>query len=226
MKNKISILLTISLLVIAVVGCNMSSTPTEKVSDTNTAKTDEKPKKESDKPKAAIKGSEKPEGAAKTAKKDNQIPTDWIYFYDENKGYGFQVPDGTTGDSGTFDGVDVFEGSTPAPSELGMAVIAFKDRRMTKDDLLDIAIRYLENTGETVEAQELTAESEDYSISTATTTMDGKKGKARILVGIDVTDNYIFIIGGDEDKFDAHEEMIDEIWGSFEMWSGGASGNN
>lgn len=72
---------------------------------------------------------------------------------------------------------------------------------------------------------EKTAESEDYSMATAETVKDGVKGKAGILVGLNVTDNYILIIGGDEDKFNANEKMVDEVWGSFEMWSGGASGN-
>jgi hypothetical protein len=34
------------------------------------------------------------------------------------------------------------------------------------------------------------------------------------------------IVGSDESKFEANKEIIDAIWGSFEMWSGGASGNN
>ena len=54
---------------------------------------------------------------------------------------------------------------------------------------------------------------------------DGRKAKLRILVGTDVTDNYVMILGTDPDKFAANEKIIDEIWGSFEMWSGGASNN-
>ena len=37
---------------------------------------------------------------------------------------------------------------------------------------------------------------------------------------------YIIIVGGDATKFDANEKTIDEIWGSFGMYSGGASGNS
>ena len=43
-------------------------------------------------------------------------------------------------------------------------------------------------------------------------------------MGIDVTDNYVMIVGTEEAKFAANEKIIDMIWGSFEMWSGGASG--
>jgi hypothetical protein len=46
------------------------------------------------------------------------------------------------------------------------------------------------------------------------------------MVGTDVTDNYVMIVGGDEEKYNANVKTIDEIWGIFEMWSGGASGNN
>ena len=34
------------------------------------------------------------------------------------------------------------------------------------------------------------------------------------------------IIGTTVKNFDANEKTIDTIWGSFEMWSGGASGKN
>ena len=54
----------------------------------------------------------------------------------------------------------------------------------------------------------------------------GKTTKPRILVGTDVTDNYIILVGTDSDKFGANEKTIDEIWGSFGMYSGGASGNS
>jgi hypothetical protein len=235
MRNRIFLLAAISVFGISFAGCsfsfstgnngantaktaNTSSSPAaNKPADTNsTAKTD--------KPKPALTDEKKPEGAAKTAK-NNPVPADWIYVYDEKKGYGFSVPAGTTGGQETSDGMDAFIASTPAPSELGIVVLAFKDKEMTKDNLLDVAVKFLEGMGETVQAGKLTAESEDYAVAEATTTANGKKGRAKILVGTDVTDNYVMIVGGDEDKFAANVKTIDEIWGSFEMWSGGASGN-
>ena len=181
--------------------------------------------KKDDKPKTALKDEKKPtEGTAKTAKKGNPVPDNWIYIYDEAKGYGFYVPEGTTGASDTVDGVDTFLASTPAPSELGIVVIAFKDKQMTKEDLLDVAVKFLEEMGETVKPGNLTGESAEYAVAEATTTnKDGTKGKAKILVGTDVTDNYVMLVGTDEAKYAANEKIIDEIWGSFEMWSGGAS---
>ena len=69
--------------------------------------------------------------------------------------------------------------------------------------------------------------SDDYSLATFTSTgKDGKPGKGKILVGTDVTDNYIMLVGGDADKFGTNEKTIDEIWGSFGMYSGGSSGNS
>lgn len=235
MKNKIILMITLAVFGIAFSGCKASSgsekaaeTKSEKTNTTAEKKDSEKknsdPAKKEEKSKTALKDSKKPEGESKTAKKNNPIPDDWIYVYEENKGFGFNLPDGSTGEQSSYKGYYVLEGATPPPSELGYIVIAFKDKNMTKENLLDIAIQYLENEGETIKASDLTAESDDYSIATAETVKDGVKGKARILVGLDVTDNYILIIGGDEDKFNANEKMVDEVWGSFEMWSGGASG--
>ncbi len=237
MKNKIFLMITISAFGMSFAGCsasfstgngnanttkptNTASSPADAKKDSNSAST-----AKNDKP--VLKNEKKPEGTGKTAKKDNPVPDNWIYIYDESKGYGFYVPEGTTGGSETVEGVDTFLASTPAPSELGIVVISFKDKEMTKDDLLEVAVKFLEGMDETVNAGKLTAESDDYAVAEATTTSkDGKKGKAKILVGTDVTDNYVMIVGTDEDKFAANEKIIDEIWGSFEMWSGGASGGN
>lgn len=196
-----------------------SNTNSKTTADANATKKD-------DKPKAALKNEKKPEGTAKTAK-NNPVPDNWIYIYDESKGYGFYVPEGTTGGSETADGVDTFLASTPAPSEIGIVVIAFKDKEMTKENLLDVAVKFLEEMGETVKPGSLTAESAEYAVAEATTTSkDGTKGKTKILVGTDVTDNYVMLLGTDESKFAANEKIIDEIWGSFEMWSGDASGDS
>jgi len=235
MKNKIILLAAISAFGVSFAGCTASFSTGNNTATTakpvNTASSPAANKAansdttaKSDKTKPALTNEKKPEGTAKTAK-NNPVPSDWIYVYDENKGYGFSVPAGTTGGQETSDGVDTFVASTPAPSELGIVVISFKDKDMTKDNLLDVAVKFLEGMGETVQAGKLTDESDEYAVAEATTMAGGKKGKAKILVGTDVTDNYVLIIGGDEDKYTANLKTIDEIWGSFEMWSGGASGN-
>jgi hypothetical protein len=48
----------------------------------------------------------------------------------------------------------------------------------------------------------------------------------KMLVGTDVTDNYVMVVYTPEDKYEANKSIIDQIWGSFEMYSGGASGNS
>jgi len=236
MKNKIFLLAAISAFGMSFAGCTASfstgnnTATTAKPANTasnsaaNKAANSNTTTAKSDKAKPALTTEKKPEGTAKTAK-SNPVPSDWIYVYDENKGYGFSVPAGTTGGQETSEGMDVFVASTPTPSELGIVVISFKDKSMTKDNLLDVAVKFLEGMGETVQAGKLTDEGDDYAVAEATTMADGKKGKAKILVGTDVTDNYVLIIGGDEEKYTANRKTIDEIWGSFEMWSGGASGN-
>ena len=227
-------MITVSAFAISFAGCSASfstgNNTTSAVKPTNTASStvaktnsNSTATTKSEKPKTELKDEKKPQGTAKTAKKEVPIPADWIYIYDENKGYGFYVPEGTTGGLDTVDGVDTFVATTPAPSEIGIVVIAFKDKQMTKDDLLDVAVKFLEEMGETVTAGKLTNESDEYAVAEATTMAGGKKGKAKILVGTDVTDNYVMIIGGDDDKYTANLKTIDEIWGSFEMWSGGTS---
>lgn len=181
--------------------------------------------KKEDKPKAKLADEKKPEGKAKTAK-ETKVPESWIYVYDEAKGYGFSVPEGTTGESQTTSGIDVFTAATPAPNEITIFVLAYKDKEKTKEDLLDDAVKFLEGLGVKVTPGKLNGESDDYYVADATTVApNGTKEKQRILVGTDVTDNYVMILNTPEDKFAANEKTIDEIWGSFEMWSGGASGN-
>lgn len=227
MKTIISILAVTALGLMAI-GCGNKTAPANNTSKpantsnsntnaTNTAATTKK----SDKP--ALSDEKKPEGKSKSAK-EVKVPDDWVYVYDENKGYGFSVPAGSNGGSDSAGGVDVFVATTPAPSEVVVYVLAYKNKKLTKEDLLNDAVKFLEGLEQTVTAGKLSAESSNYSLAEATMTgKDGSKSKAKILVGTDITDNYVMIVGTDESKFASNEKIIDEIWGSFEIWSGGAS---
>jgi hypothetical protein len=149
-------------------------------------------------------------------------------MYDDVKGYEFMVPKGTTHKSETVDGVDVYMAGVPAPYDIGVMVVAFKDKSLTKDDLMKRAENILTSLEETDIKMEPAKElNEDYSIITFTSkAKDGKAGKGKILIATDVTDNYIMFVGGDADKFATNEKTIDEIWGSFGMYSGGSSGKS
>lgn len=238
MKNKLFLMITISAFaVISFAGCtasfntgnnsantakttNTAVSPAAKTNSTSTSTT------KNDKPKTEVKNEKKPEGEGKQAKKNNPVPADWVYFYDDKRGYGFSIPKGTTSDTDDSNGIDFTGLTTPAPSNIDIFVLAYKDKTLTKDDLLDDAVSFLQGLGQKVTPGKLKAESEDYAVADATTVLeDGRKGTLRILVGTDVTDNYVMILGTDTDKFAANEKIIDEIWGSFEMWSGGASNN-
>ena len=169
--------------------------------------------------------------APKTEKKapaTNPVPSDWVRMYDDVKGYEFRVPQGSKDQQTTTNGVDIYGADVPAPYELGVMVVAFKDKTLSKDDLLQRAqnvLKSLEYKDTTLEAtKEL---SDDYSLVTYTATgKDGKPFKGKILVATDVTDNYIMFVESAADKFDSNEKTIDEIWGSFGMYSGGYSGNS
>jgi hypothetical protein len=174
-------------------------------------------------PKAALKDEKKPTDGNSKKAKNNPVPDSWIDIYDDQKGYSFAVPEGTTGGSDSNGGVDVYVAQTPAPSEIGVYVLAFKDKTLTKDDLLETAKKFIEEMSEgksTVTMGSLRGESEIYSIADATMKQESKSNKARVLVGTDVSDNYIMILlCENEEKFAANEKVIDEIWGSFEIWS-------
>src|SRR5262245_2525160 len=166
--------------------------------------------------------------AAKKAPAANPVPADWIRMYDDVKGYEFMVPKGTEHKSETVEGVDVYMASVPAPYDLGVMVVAFKDKTLNKEDLLKRAENVLKSLEEKdIKMDPVKELNEDYSLVTFTSTgKDGKAGKGKILVATDVTDNYILFVGGDADKFSSNEKTIDEIWGSFGMYSGGSSGNS
>ena len=200
-----------------------NNAPANKPANTasNTGSSNSSTSKKSDKP--VIKDEKKPEGKAKTAKQV-KVPDSWVYVYDETKGYGFSVPEGSTGQSDNVDGIDIYVAATPDPSEITIYVLAYKNKELTKEDLLDDAVKFLEGMDNTVTSGKLTGQSDIYSLADASMTgKDGVKSKAKILVGTDVTDNYVMILTTDEGKFAANEKVIDEIWGSFEIWSGGAA---
>ena len=165
---------------------------------------------------------------AKKAPATNPVPSDWIKMADESKGYEFMVPQGTDHKTQNVEGVDVYVAGVPAPYELGVMVVAFKDKTLTKDDLLKRAENVIKALGgKDIKMEPAKELNEDYSLVTFTNTgEDGKPEKGKILVATDVSDNYIVFVGGDADKFASNEKTIDEIWGSFGMYSGGSSGNS
>jgi hypothetical protein len=155
-----------------------------------------------------------------------EVPANWVTLYDEVKGYEFEIPDGSKTTEQTIEGVDIYTVDTPAPSSVQALVMAYQNKELTKDDLLEDAGKVLEALGcKDIKLGTLTELSDDYDLAEATfIDPDGKKSKVKILVATDVTDNYIMIVGSDEDKFKENEKIIDAIWGSFSMYSGGASG--
>ncbi len=232
MKKTFFTAIAISVFGLGMTGCsfsvgtgnNTSNTAATTNTATNTAVN--KPaisNSSSNAPKAVLKDEKKPTDGNSKKVKNNPVPESWIDIYDEQKGYSFSVPDGTTGGSDSSGGVDVYVAETPAPSQIGIYVLAFKDKSLTKDDLIETARKFMvemsEGTG-TATMGSPRAESELYSIVDAAIKNQGKSNKARVLVGTDISDNYIMIlVCENEEKFAANEKVIDEIWGSFEIWS-------
>ncbi len=229
MKKTLFAAIAVSSLASLMIGCSFSvgtggntntATPAAANKSTSNSNSESSSKTDS-KPKPKLTNEAKPtDGKAKTASKKNPVPDNWIYVYDSGKGYGFYLPEGSEGESQTVEGIDVFAATTPAPSEIDIFVLAYKDKTLTKEDLLNDAVEFLEGLGQKVTPGALKGESDEYAVADATTVHPSRgKGKLRILVGTDVTDNYVMILGTEESRFAANEKIIDEIWGSFEMWS-------
>jgi hypothetical protein len=234
MKNKLVLAGACAALALGVTACG-SKAVTITTGNSNASKSSTSSstgaKSATTKPKTPITDAKKPDNAPTKdvpAAKKVPVPTDWVRIVDYPKGYAFQVPAGSTGDYETRDGVEYYEADTPAPSEVNVEVLVYKDKTLSKDDLLKDATDYLKSLGETVTSTgTLSALSDDYGLFELTSTdSDGKKWKSKVLVATDVTDNYIVIVSSDESKFDGNKEIVDAIWGSFEMFSGGASGNS
>ena len=238
MKQTIKLICVLLTLTLAMIGCtggspatnnsvttnkpaNAPSNATNSGSNSNTtSKTDTKPGTEIKDEKAT-----KPAGDTKKQKNAPTVPAEWVYYADEVKGYGFSLPKGSTGESSSEGGVDTFVAETP--EDLTVIVYAFKDATLTKEDLLDRAEKALNAMGEKVTVGELTGESDDYAVADATSVGgDGSKSKLKVLVATDVSDNYVMFVRSDEASYEAKKATMDMIWGSFEMYSGGASGGN
>lgn len=215
-----SVVMAFAMMVIA---CGGGGTPNQpapaKVA--TPAKTSEPPKKDKPKP---------PDNAQKKSLPDDKkvpVPDNWETYYDSTKGYEFKMPEGSQTKNETHQGVDIFIGLTPKPSEVGVFVIAYKDKNASKEDLMKVAENVLKEMGETLQSGKVTELSHDYDIADGTTVDEkGTKSKVKILVATDVTDNYIMIVGTDEAKYKTNEQIIDAIWGSFSMYSGGYSGQS
>jgi len=153
------------------------------------------------------------------------VPAEWVYYADEVRGYGFSLPKGSESGNDSTDGIDTFVGETP--EKISIIVWAFKDKTMTKESLLDFAEKALNELGETIKAGELKGESDDYAVADGTSeSKDGTKSNLKVLVATDVTDNYVMIVRSAAADYEKNKATMDMIWGSFEMYSGGASGNN
>src|SRR5690348_10809809 len=146
MKIKLVLAILTSLAVLAV-GCSKASPTTNKSATNSNAA-----------PKAEANKSLPPSKVV-------PVPANWSAMVDEQKGYAFKVPDGTEHQNQNSNGVDVFVAKTPEPSAVGIFVMAFKDKTLTKDDLLKFASAFLEGLGEkNVKIGDLVELSDDYSL--------------------------------------------------------------
>lgn len=159
-------------------------------------------------------------------KQPHPVPAEWTEMEDKVRGYSFSVPKGTTDHQESKAGIDIYIAEVPKPHAVQVMAVAYKNAKKTRADLLKEAGKIVEAVGnkdvKVGEPKELNDSYSTVDIS-CTDQDDGKKWKVRALVALDVTDNYILLVGAPEAEFKQSEEIIDTIWGSFDIWSGGAT---
>lgn len=169
---------------------------------------------------------DKPKGLPENKK--HAIPKDWEHLADAQKGFGYSLPKGSKHEGVTKDGVDIYMASLAKPHAIETLAVVYKDASKSLDDLKKDAVKVMTSLDQTEVKVEKTDEiSADYHLLTMTMLDEKKqKFKAKVLLATDVTDNYLLFVGSPEAEWAANEATVDEIWGSFEMWSGGASGES
>ena len=230
MNRKITIAVAILAFAIAAVSCSKPATQTKAAANTNTAAKPAAPATSKPGEAKLTKPGEKAPEASKMLPADKKVPVpqDWETYYDEAKGYQFEVPAGTESKSETVNGVDVFAATLPPPAKIAVMVVAFKNQKLTKDDLLETVKRILSGMGEKdIKIGAVKELSDDYDlVEVSSVDEKGETTKAKVLIATDVTDNYLVLVGSPQAEFAANEKIIDAIWGSFGMYSGGASGQS
>jgi hypothetical protein len=166
-------------------------------------------------------GPPKPDAAAKAVPpgKSPPAPADWDTYTDAERGYRFKVPKGTRTDSRAVAGFDRLIASVPDPQRVAVLVVAFRESRFSKEELLEAAKRTLEKLGENnIKVDLRTKLSDDFELVEITSTAgNGLVTKLKALLATNATDNYVMLLGSPEPSFKADEQTIDIIWGSFVM---------
>ena len=112
------------------------------------------------------------------------LSANWITMSDEQKGYQFEVPEGSQRASQTVNGIDVFVATSPEPSKVAVMVMAFKDKNASKEDLLKFAEKLLGGMGEKdIRIGAPTEITDDYSLATISSVDEkGETTKGKVLV--------------------------------------------
>ena len=185
-------------------------------------------------PKAAAGAKAKPDKAHKKslpAEKTRPVPADWTELSDDVRGFSFSVPSGSKGDAQDKGGVGVFVAVLPKPHDNVLTmVVAYKDAKKSLDDLEKDAVTLITKVFDETGVKETGKKdlTDDYRVIDFTSEDEKTKVKShwKALLATDVTDNYVMVVGTPEAEFKKNEPTIDELWGSFDMWSGGSNGDS
>ena len=185
-----------------------------------------------DKKGKTAKGAPKAKKSLPADKQPHPVPADWTELTDNGRGFSFSVPTGSTGTAQDKNGVGVFLAVLPKPNDHVLTcVVAYKDAKKTLDDLGKdvenvITKVFEEQDPKVVKTTDITADYRLVELTSEDAKDKTQKSHWKALLATDVTDNYEMIVGTPEAEFKANEPTMDEIWGSFDMFSGGASGES
>jgi hypothetical protein len=229
----------ISLFVVSaagIVACSKdSAAPTAATTTATTAATPPKASAAASAPakdKKEAKATAKAKKSLPADKQPHPVPTDWIELTDSTRGFSFSVPKGTTGNAQDKGGVGVFIAVLPKPTDHVLTcVVAYKDAKKTLDDLGKdvenvITKVFEEQDPKIIKTTDITADYRLVELTSEDAKDKTQKSHWKALLATDVTDNYEMIVGTPEAEFKQNEPTIDEMWGSFDMFSGGASGES
>jgi hypothetical protein len=145
-----------------------------------------------------------------------EVPAEWEEWRDEVKKYGFSLPKGTKTSQKTSDGVEFLEAMLPAPHKVDALAAVWRDKTLSKDDLFGEAKGLLETLGS---SGVVYAGCEDldnvFRVCDVEFTTNGEKAKGGVLVGTDVSDNYIMIAATPEADFEKNLPTIGSLLGSY-----------
>lgn len=153
------------------------------------------------------------------AEKRTSVPADWQIVFDEARGYELALPQAAQGNVEKINNVEVFVAKLPAAAKAEVMVATYREKPLTKEELLANAKKLLVDRGATeIETGKSEKINDDYElVELNAKNREGQVTKIKLLLATDGKDNYLLFASSPEADFSTNEKMLNEILGSFAM---------